>query len=215
MNVKDNMQNFDINQALKYIEGKPEENLPKLMSLVDRFTPEGWYQSQRDAIRRAIEEKSNWYQLILRIYELDPGVRRAFFQNFLFNASLKGSATQNEVKARENCNVPWAILLDPTSTCNMAPAAGRRSTETSLISAWRPSILSSVRARNWVPTCIFTPAASRWYGKRILAERFLGSGAQWSVLYELNKTAIEQAAKQVGNFSSQDGAPSRRKSKTS
>ena len=39
-NVKDNMQNFAINQALKYIEGNPEENIPKLMSLVDRFTPE-------------------------------------------------------------------------------------------------------------------------------------------------------------------------------
>ena len=38
-----------------------------------------------------------------------------------------------------------------------------------------------------------------------IAERFLGSGAQWNVLYELNKTAIEQAAKQAGNFSSQDG----------
>ena len=33
MNVKDNMQNFAINQALKYIEGNPEENIPKLMSL--------------------------------------------------------------------------------------------------------------------------------------------------------------------------------------
>lgn len=119
MNVKDNMQNFAINQALKYIEGNPEENIPKLMSLVDHFTPEGWYQSQRDAIRQVIEEKNNWYQLILRIYELDPGVRRAFFQNFLFNASLKGSAIQEEVKSRENCNVPWAILLDPTSACNM------------------------------------------------------------------------------------------------
>ena len=43
MNVKDNMQNFAINQALKYIEGNLEENIPKLMSLVDHFTPEGWY----------------------------------------------------------------------------------------------------------------------------------------------------------------------------
>lgn len=49
-NVKDNMQNFAINQALKYIEGNPEENIPKLMSLVDRFTPEGWYQSQRSGM---------------------------------------------------------------------------------------------------------------------------------------------------------------------
>ena len=117
--VKESMQNFAVNQALKYIEGNPEENIPKLMALVDRFTPEGWYQTQRDALRTVIDEKNNWYQLMLRVYDLDPGARRAFFQNFLFNASLKGSATQDEVKARENCNVPWAILLDPTSACNM------------------------------------------------------------------------------------------------
>ena len=36
-NVKDSMQNFAIQQALKYIEGNPEENIPKLMALVDRM----------------------------------------------------------------------------------------------------------------------------------------------------------------------------------
>ncbi len=117
--IKESMQSFAINQALKYVEGDPAENLPKLMDLVDKFSPDGWYESQRAAIRQVIEEKGNWYQLILRLYQLDPGVREAFFQNFLFNASLKGSAIQEETAAREGCNVPWAILLDPTSACNM------------------------------------------------------------------------------------------------
>ena len=121
--VKDNMQNFAINQALKYIEGNPEENIPKLMSLVDLFTPDGWYQSQRDAIRQAIEEKNNWYQLILRVYELDPGVRRAFFQNFLFNASLKGSATQEEVKARENSHLCVQYALYRLLGCGIRQSA--------------------------------------------------------------------------------------------
>lgn len=40
-NVKESMQNFAVQQALKYIEGNPEENIPKLMALVDRLTPEG------------------------------------------------------------------------------------------------------------------------------------------------------------------------------
>ena len=117
--IKTSMQNFAVNQALKYIEGNPEENIPKLMDLVDKFTPEGWYESQRKVIRKVIEEKNNWYDLILKIYDLDSGVRRAFFQNFLFNASLKGSATQESVKEEHGCNVPWAILLDPTSACNL------------------------------------------------------------------------------------------------
>ena len=55
----------------------------------------------------------------MKLYDLDPGVRRVFFENFLLNASLKGSATQEEFKSRYQCNIPWAILLDPTSACNL------------------------------------------------------------------------------------------------
>lgn len=117
--VKQAMQTFTVNQAMKYLENNPEENIPKLMALVDRLVPDDWYVGQRNAIRKAIQDKSNWYQLILRLYELDPGVRRSFFQNFISNASLKGSAVQDEMAEKYNCNIPWAILLDPTTACNL------------------------------------------------------------------------------------------------
>lgn len=117
--VKETMQAFAINRALNYLEKDPEENIPKLMEMVDKVSPEGWYQSQRDAIRKVIEEKGNWYRLIMRLYTLDTNVRKAFFQNFIFNSALKGSAIQKEAREREQCNVPWAILLDPTSACNL------------------------------------------------------------------------------------------------
>ena len=107
--IRETMQEFTVNQALKYLEGNPEENIPKLMSFVDRLMPKDWYTGQRNAIRKAIAEKNNWYQLILRLYELDPGVRRAFFQNFITNASLKGSATQEELSKKYNCNIPRDI----------------------------------------------------------------------------------------------------------
>lgn len=106
-------------QVLHYLEKDPETNIPKIMKLIDTVTPKDWYAKQRAAFRKAIDEKSNWYQLIMKVYELDPGVRQAFFRNFILNASLQGSARQDEVSTRENCNVPWAILLDPTSACNM------------------------------------------------------------------------------------------------
>ena len=66
--IKELMQSTAINQALKYVEGDPETNIPKLMELVDRLVPEDWYKSQRNAIRNVIQEKNNWYQLILRIF---------------------------------------------------------------------------------------------------------------------------------------------------
>ena len=108
-----------VTQALAYLEKDPETNIPKVMNLVDKLVPEDWYVAQRQAFRTSIEEKNHWYDLIMKVYALDPGVRKAFFRNFIVNASLQGSATQEEVARRENCNVPWAILLDPTSACNM------------------------------------------------------------------------------------------------
>lgn len=108
-----------LSKALQYLDKDPETNIPKVMNLVDKVAPDGWYESQRANVRRVIEEKGNWYQLILRIWELDPGVRNAFFKNFIVNASLSGSALQEETMEKEGCNVPWAILLDPTSACNL------------------------------------------------------------------------------------------------
>ena len=117
--VKNTAFTAAINSGLKYLEKDPEVNIPKLMSLVDKAAPEGWYEGARNMIRNAIEEKGNWYDLIMKIYQLDPGVRKNFFQNFIVNASLKGSAIHQDIMAKEDCNVPWAILLDPTSACNL------------------------------------------------------------------------------------------------
>ena len=108
-----------LQKALDYLEKDPEANALKVMDMVDKFTPDGWYVSQRAAVRTALETKSNWYRLMMSIFRLDPGVRRAFLQNFLVNASLVGSGVQEDTARREGCNVPWAILLDPTSACNL------------------------------------------------------------------------------------------------
>lgn len=108
-----------LSKAMQYMDKDPESNISKIMNLVDRVAPEGWYEEQRRAVRNAIADKNNWYQLIMKVWELDPEVRNTFFRNFIVNASLSGSILQEETKEREGCNVPWAILLDPTSACNL------------------------------------------------------------------------------------------------
>ena len=51
--------------------------------------------------------------------DVDDGVRRKIFENFVINASLIGSPRQIQIGKENDCNVPWAILMDPTSACNM------------------------------------------------------------------------------------------------
>ena len=89
------------------------------MEFVDHVFPKDEFASQRAAIRSAIEEKNNWYQLIMRVYDLDPQTRVTFFRNFILNGNLLSWPTQDENREKYNCNIPWAILLDPTSACNL------------------------------------------------------------------------------------------------
>ena len=44
-----------VNTALTYLEKDPQTNIPKLMDLIDKVVPEGWYEGQRNAIREAVK----------------------------------------------------------------------------------------------------------------------------------------------------------------
>ena len=56
---------------------------------------------------------------MLKVWDLDQDIVKSFFSNFIVKASLSGSVRQEKIRESEGCNVPWAILLDPTSACNL------------------------------------------------------------------------------------------------
>lgn len=51
--------------------------------------------------------------------DIDTSVRQKLFENLVIASGILGNLRRKEVKRREGCNVPWAILLDPTSECNL------------------------------------------------------------------------------------------------
>ncbi|HBC27549.1 MAG TPA: radical SAM protein, partial [Ruminococcaceae bacterium] len=119
MGFSEKIKEFGFNQAVNYLEKDPETNIKKLQGLVDRVIPKEEFDVQREAIRNAIERKDNWYQLIMKLYELDPATRVAFFRNFILNENIFGWPEQEKNREKYGCNIPWTILLDPTSACNL------------------------------------------------------------------------------------------------
>ncbi|MBR1409464.1 MAG: radical SAM protein [Clostridia bacterium] len=109
--------------AFNYIGKNPEENAPKLMAWVDKLAGDGpnTYAEQRAVVRKVLQDPdNNMYQLIMKVMkETDPAVLKAVFQNFFLNANIVGWPKQEEYRQKYNCNIPWAILLDPTSACNL------------------------------------------------------------------------------------------------
>ena len=120
MNVADTIKKFGLEQAFDYLYRDPERNLLKIMDWADRFD-NGDFAVQRKVIRQAIEDPSHpYHQYILHIVQdVDPEVMKTVAVNLFINASMIGWRKQEVCRAQYQCNIPWAILLDPTSACNL------------------------------------------------------------------------------------------------
>ncbi len=121
MNIPDNIKKFGMKVAYSYLDKDPEKNVPKLMDWVDRILPPEAFEGQRKVFRTVIEDPdNNWFRLIRSVWtDIDSGVRKAIFQNFFVNANFKWTPKQKEIREKYNLDIPWAILMDPTSACNL------------------------------------------------------------------------------------------------
>lgn len=119
MNFSDKTKAFGIKKAIRYLEKDPEKNMAKLVGLADRFLSKEEFVKERESVKSAIENKNNWYQLLMKIYQLDEGARITFFQNFILHENFFGRPEQEKNRKKYKCNIPWTILLDPTSACNL------------------------------------------------------------------------------------------------
>lgn len=109
------------NAILGYLDKDPDTNIPKLMNWWDEFDRDNFHEKQRKAIRKIIEDPDNvWYRLIRSLWtDIDPAVRKTLFKNLIVQTFLLGNRRQEESRKKYNCNIPWAILMDPTSACNL------------------------------------------------------------------------------------------------
>ena len=123
MELANQVKKTALRTALGYIEKDPEKNLLQLMDWVDKLAGDGpnSFPVQRAAFRRVLEDPdSNMYQLIMNVIrDTDREVLKRTFENFFLNASIIGWPRQQSYRDKLGCNIPWAILMDPTSACNL------------------------------------------------------------------------------------------------
>lgn len=120
MSISTTLGKFGIEKSVKYLYKDPEKNLRKIMDWADKFA-QGKFVKHRKLIREAIEDPNNPYYHFIRhmIADIDHDVMSTIATNFFINANLVGWDTQEKYRKEYNCNIPWAILLDPTSACNL------------------------------------------------------------------------------------------------
>ena len=120
MKATDQIKRAAYAKVFDYFLADPENNLTKIMDLLDKVAPEYLFASQRKAIRTAIDTKNNWYQLIMNILQkTNPEVLNKLLKNLIIDCNLMAWPVQEENRKKLHCNIPWAILMDPTSACNL------------------------------------------------------------------------------------------------
>lgn len=120
MNAANTLKKLGIEQTFNYIYKDPDKNMKKMMDWADKFS-QGQFPSQRKMIREAIENPEHpYYPYIQKLFkDVDPHVTKTLAVNFFINAALTGWPKEEKLRQKYNCNIPWAILLDPTSACNL------------------------------------------------------------------------------------------------
>ena len=118
--VKEKLQAIAINQALNYLEKNPVENFGKLLDWADKYAVSKDFTNTSKKFREYWDTQNSYGQLIKRaLTEFTPDVRKKLLMNFFMNTGLIGTRMIRENADKMGVSVPWAILMDPTTACNL------------------------------------------------------------------------------------------------
>lgn len=114
---------FAVKQVLNTVnieDENPDVTFEKLLKWAKRFD-DGTVSGQIRVFENVFNDKEgNWYQLVRNVWnDVDPQIRKTFFENFIVNTTMIGCRRQGKAREKYQCNIPWAILMDPTSACNL------------------------------------------------------------------------------------------------
>ena len=122
MNASEKMKGFAMKQLYGWLDKNPEENIPKVLDYLEAHDADGHgVTDQVRAIRKAIADPdNNWSRLVRSLWtDIDAGQRRKLVETVVVNDSMIGTPRTEKMQEKHHCNVPWAILMDPTSACNL------------------------------------------------------------------------------------------------
>lgn len=120
MNINNKVKTYGVEKTLKYVHKNPEKNLNKAIDLAKKISPND-YRSQIETIDKVISDPDDvFHKYILNMLNtIDPDVFDKTVINFLLNSVLFSEDLKKESREKYNCNIPWTILLDPTTACNL------------------------------------------------------------------------------------------------
>ena len=110
-----------LDKLVTYCIKDPQKHIPKLIDFVDKSAWLPIHKSYVQGAKSIVNNPdSNWYQLAMRaIRDIDPDIIHKIVRNLFINSGFEGQGKLVEERERLGFGIPWAVLMDPTSACNL------------------------------------------------------------------------------------------------
>lgn len=119
--IREKLTVYGIEKVLDLVRSDPDKNIPKLVEWFDKLARVASLNNTRRVVHSVTDDPDNiWYAFIKSLWtDIDDDVRATILKNFVAHIGVISHMRQEKNKALYNCNIPWAILMDPTSACNL------------------------------------------------------------------------------------------------
>ena len=114
-----------LDSAIKAVRGKGPENMAeqavKLVNLAQPLLAHRYPDADWDKVRAFVSDpNSKWMGYAYRaINEIDPHILKMNALNLVYEGMFSGYNYVCELRKKYDCNMPWILLFDPTSACNL------------------------------------------------------------------------------------------------
>ena len=108
-------------QLIKYVYKNPQKNMLKLVKIGKKFAGSMYPESTFTKPIEIISDESNiWHTFLFNgLKDINPKVFSKAALTFAIDAGLDGTSTLRKNREKLKCNIPWVVLMDPTSACNL------------------------------------------------------------------------------------------------
>jgi MoaA/NifB/PqqE/SkfB family radical SAM enzyme len=110
-----------LKRVLRYVNKDFDRNGMKVINWLIRNDHGNGVKHEAQLVKDALSDpNNNWSRLVKSVWTgIDDGQRLRLFENFVINGSMIGTPRQRRYSEKYHCNIPWAVLMDPTSACNL------------------------------------------------------------------------------------------------
>ena len=112
---------FSANLAMDYICKNPVKNTKQILWTFNKLGLFKQQQKAMDQIGKILSDPDNsWVKFLNSMKdELNDNVFEKFLKNLLLKAGLMGKVTREDLRKNLQMQIPFAILMDPTTACNL------------------------------------------------------------------------------------------------